>query len=299
MPNYASLANDSCGLYYNLVSGSASDVLGLRILNDTSGEPNFTAAAAYMPPQRDYAHIGSVAPYQKYSVSPDGRIKTGDGAIYTPTLASKDPGPGQLVFDPATVIPWPATNFSVSKSALVGSHLRVVAVTSFDPDTGAGFEEVAFGTMVQQQSVVYVRARGVVAGEAAPQPFLYFTASNASAAAPLDPASFYIALWQEQLLWNSTFSTAPSFVVPGQVCIHPCADGETKHFARWLAPFPLVEPAHSCSSIFATTDRSWRGTGTHAFFLLCSVMAGGFAFFSPVVLRDGRWLCFLFSCCAP
>ena len=100
MPAYAPLIANDCAYYAN-VAGGAGDWLGGRILNDTLGEPSFIAAAKYLPPQRDYASIGAINPYQKYSVSPDGRIKRADAAIYTTAVAANDTGPGTLVFDPA------------------------------------------------------------------------------------------------------------------------------------------------------------------------------------------------------
>lgn len=214
MPNYAYLANGTSD-FYGQVSGNLQDILGTQILNETAGEPTFVDVAKYLPPQRDYAHIGAVKPYQKYSVSPDGRVKTADGAIYTPTLEASDPGPGLMVFDPATILPWPQTNFSVSKSALVGGHLRVVAVTSFDPATGQGFEQVAFGPASFSPSSTFVRLRSVSAASPNP-PFLYYTAANNTKPTTLDETAFYESLYEEQALWNGTFSVAAGFNVPGQ-----------------------------------------------------------------------------------
>lgn len=161
MPNFNAIIDHDC-VYYGRVYGNATDYIGGMLLAESDGEPTFQQAIKYMPPQRDYAAIGGIEPYQKYSVSPDGRIKTADDAIYTPSNDVKDTGPGVLVFDPATVLPqghWPATNWTFAKSALVGNHLRVVSTIGFDNVTAKGYEQLAFAPASDVNAEVYVRLR--------------------------------------------------------------------------------------------------------------------------------------------
>lgn len=223
MPNYAGLiANESsCGSdYYARVSANASDVIADRIIAESvDGEASFLGAAKFLPPQRDYAIIGGIDSYDKYSVAPDGRIKAADDAIYVPGLAAADAGPGVLVFDPFVHLPKglvPATNFSVSKSALLGGSLRIVAVTSWEPTTLAGFEQIAFAPSAPVNGSALVRLRAVAGGvDAPPFQYSYFAASR-TGVAPLAAADFYAALWVEAALWNSALAAASVINLPGQ-----------------------------------------------------------------------------------
>ena len=218
MPAYKALVDNDC-TYYATVAGEANDWLGSRILNDTAGEPSFSAAAKYLPPQRDYASIGAIDPYQKYSVSPDGRIKRADAAIYTTAVTANATGPGTLVFDPARALPaglWPETNFSQLQSGLVGVFLRVVAVVGYEPTTGAGFELVAMAPASEPAASAYVRLR---AFDGALAPPAYFNASvdiPGVLGAPLTATAFYAALLAEQSAWNATLAPAASFSLPGR-----------------------------------------------------------------------------------
>ncbi len=104
-------------------------------------------------------------------------------------------GPGTLVFDPRAYLPyWPETNWTVTKAALVGGHLRVVAVVGFEPATGKGFEQVVFspaaGSDAAGGRAVYVRLRatdGPVGATAT-------AASFKAAGAPL-AYSYYVATY--------------------------------------------------------------------------------------------------------
>lgn len=217
MPSFAHLDDG----YYARVAAQPDDWLGQRVLNDTAGEPSFLAAAKYLPPQRDYASIGAVAPYQKWSVSPDGRIKAADSAIYTPAAAANETGPGRLVHDPRwylPAVPPSQPNFTFVKSALVGGHLRVVATVAYEPSTTAGFEQLAFAPASEPAASAYVRVRGTLGPEAPPFAYVYVNASlNSSRPIPLAPAAFYGALLAEQRLWNATLVNAgASFTLPGR-----------------------------------------------------------------------------------
>lgn len=222
MPNYNVLTENDC-IYYSRVAGDPTDWLAARIVNDTTdGEATYDAALKYLAPQRDYASIGAIKPYQKYSVSPDGRIKIADSDIYTTDTVATDVGPGVLVWDPRLALPpgtWPPTNFTFLKSALVGSHLRVVAVTAFEPSTGTGFEQVAFAPASEPAASVYIRLRAVGQGqEAPPFKYSYYNVSVTTRHQPqaLDPAVFFQALLQEQQLWNATLSLSTAYTLPGQ-----------------------------------------------------------------------------------
>ena len=218
MPNYAYLNDLSCS-YYNQVYSNKTDYIGSLILQETNGEADFVTAIKYLPPQRDYASIGPNRPYQKYSVSPDGRIKIADSDIWTTGDNVTETGPGVLVFDPALYVPWPATNFSTYKSALVGNHLRVISVVGYDVLSKMGFEEIAFSPMDQTGTTAYVRLRAYDVNDFS-GPYLYFMANGSINGAypvvPLDPTAFYSALIAEQTFWNETFSQATKYVLPGQ-----------------------------------------------------------------------------------
>jgi hypothetical protein len=180
------------------------------------GEASFINAIKYLPPQRDYASIGGIWPYNKFSVSPDARIKIADAAIYTPTNTRNESQPGVLVFDPASMIPdhWPATNWTFTKSALVGRWLRVVAVVGYSYDTGFGFEQIAFAPASEPAASAYVRLRPSEEGEWGG--FAYYHASSKVPTAALDPAAFYAALFAEQALWNATLAPAARYALPGR-----------------------------------------------------------------------------------
>ena len=217
MPRYSYLADQSCG-YYGNVYNNATDLIGTLLLSEPGGdgEANYANAIKYLPPQRDYASIGGIWPYNKFSVSPDGRIKIADDAIYTPTSSVNESQPGVLVFDPAKAIPaqWPVLNWTFTKSALVGRWLRVVAVVGYDYDTGFGFEEVAFAPASEPAASAYIRLRPTEEGEWGA--FAYFNASSKAPTTTLDPVPFYLALFAEQALWNQTFAPATQYILPGR-----------------------------------------------------------------------------------
>ena len=219
MPHYGYLADKACGYYYQ-VYNNASDFIGGEILAETGGEATYVAALKYLPPQRDYASIGGIEPYHKFSVSPDGRIKIADSDIWTTTEARNATGPGTLVFDPANYISalgsqWPETNWTYTKSALVGSHLRVVIVGGFSFDSFFGFEEVAFAPASEPAASAYIRLMGVE-DKVRTGNYSYFNASSFAPTAPLAADAFYTALLAEQTLWNSTFAPAAKYSLPGR-----------------------------------------------------------------------------------
>jgi hypothetical protein len=227
LPNYAALnanstpgANDGGG-YYARVSRNATDAIAARVLAEApDGEASFLGAAKFLPPQRDYAVIGGIWSYDKYSVAPDGRIKAADDAIYVPGLRSADAGPGVLVFDPLTHLPSgafsPSTNFSVQKNALVGGVLRVVSSASWEPAAAAGFEQLAFAPTWTVNGSALVRLRAAAGADAPPHTFAYFSASKAAGVAPLDAGDFYAALWLEAEGWRASLAPAAAYVLPGQ-----------------------------------------------------------------------------------
>lgn len=223
MPNYNYLLEEDC-LYWNKVDINSTDYIRARVMIDTNGQPTFAAAQSYMAPQRDYAHIGGIVPYQKYSVAPDGRIKLADGAIWTTDNLANETGPGTLIFDPLTYLPvgcWPLTNFTYSKSALVGGHLRVVSVTSYSPTTGNGFEQVAFAPASDPSNLVYISLQPVMANATGVKQYYLVDAKGTVTAG--SNAAFYDALYSEYSLWQSTLTngygtngTAATYALPGQ-----------------------------------------------------------------------------------
>ena len=161
MPNFNVLTDRDC-YYYARMYGYPLDYVGVELLKESNGEPTYQQAMKYMTPQRDYASIGAIEPYQKFSVSPDGRIKSADDTIWTPTENINVTGDGQMVFDPAHILPaghWPDTNWTVIKSALVGNHLRVVITIGHDNVTGKGYEQMAFAPASDPSGAAYVRLR--------------------------------------------------------------------------------------------------------------------------------------------
>ena len=99
-----------------------------------------------------------------------------DDQIYTPGASANETGPGTLVWDPRLYAPqlvWPATNFSQQKSALVGGHLRVVAVTAWDPPSGAGFEQVAFAPAATTTNDAWIRVQASMAHPCEPSMVLH------------------------------------------------------------------------------------------------------------------------------
>ncbi len=220
MPHYGYLASDPCQ-YYAQVYNNASDLIGQQILAETGGEATYEASIKYLPPQRDYASIGGIDPYNKFSVSPDGRIKIADSDIWTTSASRNETGPGKLVFDPADFLgalgaEWPATNFTFTKSALVGSHLRVVITAGFSYDSYFGFEQIAFAPASEPAASAYIRLGGFVDG-ARTGPVAYFNASSFAPTTPLAADAFYSALLAEQALWNATFaSPATAYALPGR-----------------------------------------------------------------------------------
>lgn len=220
--DYGGLLRDQPS-YYTHVNYNVTDYIGSRVLSDTSGEANFTAAAAYLPPVRDYGHIGSVNGTVKFSVSPDGLIKRSDGDIYTPATNAITPQPGQLVFHPADYLPyWPASNWSVTKSGLVGGSLRVVATAAFDPQAQLGFEQLAFCPGAAAEPTVYIRLQAITGNTAGSSsdmggPYQYFGVSADRIVTPMadDGAAFYAALFAEQAAWQQTFSGAAQLQLPG------------------------------------------------------------------------------------
>jgi hypothetical protein len=218
VPHYGYLADEACG-YYAQVYNNATDYIGQLILAETAGEPDYISAIKYLPPQRDYASIGGTEPYHKFSVSPDGRLKIADSDIWTTTEARNATGPGVLVFDPALYLDalgasWPVTNWTFTKSALVGRHLRVVIVAGFSFDSFVGFEQVAFAPASEPAASAYIRLRGVSDGQ--PSGFAYYNASSFAPVAELDPEAFYSALWLEQQLWNETLAPSAQYTLPGR-----------------------------------------------------------------------------------
>ena len=221
MPRYSYLGDAPCGYYSNVYSNATDWIAGQLLANAVDGEANFLDAIKYLPPQRDYASIGAIEPYNKFSVSPDGRIKIADSDIYTPTNAVNDTGPGVLVFDPAAHISalggaWPATNYTFTKSALLGRFLRIVSVTGYSYDTGYGFEQVAFAPAGEPSASAYIRLRASEEGEWGQPGFAYFNASSKASPAPLDPVTFYTAMLAEAALWNATLAPAAAYSLPGR-----------------------------------------------------------------------------------
>ncbi len=207
--SYASLV-ESQPSYYIMADYLPTDYLGGRAqaLSGPELETTYAAAASFLPPQRDYTSIGAIAPKQKFSVSPDGRIKSAYGDIYTPTLLANETGPGLLVWDPAlapalTPGTWPLGNWTATKSGLVGGFLRVVVTGAVDTARGVGFEQIAFAPASEPAASVYIRVRATATNEPMPQDAFYnVSLSMPLEPAPLDPAVFYEALVAEQALWE-------------------------------------------------------------------------------------------------
>jgi hypothetical protein len=115
------------------------------------GETTFEAAASRMVPTSEYAITGNVDAHTKFSVAPDGRVYLGNFSIYAgpehhPHVATgSDIQPGVLLFDPKRYVGWwPAagSNFSDTKTSVVGRYTRALTVTAWDVTAQRGFSLV-------------------------------------------------------------------------------------------------------------------------------------------------------------
>ena len=116
-----------------------TDWLKARMLMTADGEPTFNSAASLLPPSKDYAMVGNVAAHTKISVSPDGRLKSGNSSIFVAMEWGNITG-GSLLFDPRDHMAyWPVHNFSEYKSAVIGRFTRAVSVSAWDKAAQKGF----------------------------------------------------------------------------------------------------------------------------------------------------------------
>ena len=144
-PRYALEAVDRD--YFVKARDLPTDYLRERMCETTDGEPTFASAASLLPPSRDYAMVGNLAAHTKFSVSADGRVKSGNHSIYTP-MEQADVTNGadgsELLWDPRNHIAWwPVYNFSEYKSAVVGRTSRAVTVSAWDTTARRGFALMA------------------------------------------------------------------------------------------------------------------------------------------------------------
>jgi hypothetical protein len=116
-----------------------TDWLKAQMLMTNDGEPTFNSAASLLPPSKDYAMVGNVAAHTKISVSPDGRMKSGNHSIFVAMEWGNITG-GSLLFDPRDHVAfWPVHNFSEYKSAVIGRFTRAVSVSAWDKAARRGF----------------------------------------------------------------------------------------------------------------------------------------------------------------
>ena len=91
--------------------------------------------------------VGNIASHSKFSLALDGRIRSANFSIYSPTLlgnSTKGEEPSALLFDPRDVTAWwPEHNFSEYKSAIVGRYTRSVTVAAYDVPSAKGFSLLA------------------------------------------------------------------------------------------------------------------------------------------------------------
>ena len=120
------------------------DWLKSRMCNSSAdGEPTFESAASLLPPSRDYAMVGNVDAITKFSVSPDGRVTSGNHSIFTAMEQGNATG-STVLFDPRNHTRfWPEHNFSEYKSAVVGRVSRAVSVSAWHAPAGKGFAMMA------------------------------------------------------------------------------------------------------------------------------------------------------------
>jgi hypothetical protein len=133
--------------YFDKARDSPTDYLRERMCETTDGEPTFASAASLLPPSRDYAMVGNSVAHTKFSVSADGRVKSGNHSIYTP-MEQADVTNGadgsELLWDPRNHTAWwPVYNFSEYKSAVVGRTSRAVTVSAWDTTARRGFALMA------------------------------------------------------------------------------------------------------------------------------------------------------------
>jgi hypothetical protein len=55
---------------------------GCRFLKKSAfGETEFSAAASFLAPSKDYGEVGNVASHTKFVVAPDGRVRCANGSV--------------------------------------------------------------------------------------------------------------------------------------------------------------------------------------------------------------------------
>ena len=86
--------------------------------------------------------VGTIDAHSKFSLALDGRVRSANFSIYSPTLRGNETS-GQeysaLLWDPrARVKWWPTTNWSEYKSALVGRYTRAVTIGAWTPSSSSG-----------------------------------------------------------------------------------------------------------------------------------------------------------------
>ena len=145
-PRY-SLADHSPS-YWRDTRDDPHDLVKTRALAASEfGEATFDAFASLLPPTKDYMEVGNIGSHSKFSLALDGRVRSANFSIYSPTLVGNSTTghePSALLFDPRDVVRWwPPHNFSEYKSAVVGRYTRAVAIAAFDAPSGRGFSLLA------------------------------------------------------------------------------------------------------------------------------------------------------------
>ncbi|EDQ93034.1 uncharacterized protein MONBRDRAFT_22383 [Monosiga brevicollis MX1] len=138
-------------MYYDLLSGSLTDLVATDILAKTS-EPTSEELLKYMTPTPDYGLLGTVKSTMKWTTAIVGRIKRADDYLMEFPANLSFPSPGSVVFDPLTHLKSRPQNYSVVKNGLFGGYYRVVMTSARNPNTPQGFEQVAFAADLADRS---------------------------------------------------------------------------------------------------------------------------------------------------
>ena len=184
--------------YFTKASNVANDYIGQRILNDSKyREASFLTAAKFLPPTADYVVIGDTHAPVKAVVTMDGKIKRSDGGDNEPLLEHQQNmqcdtsvqcntpprdrsycyrgncvGGGGTVFDGAAyldIAPPTPGHFRQMQTGVLGGHLRVAAVATFDNTSAqmVGFEMLALGPLSFDNDTLLVAIRSVSIASAA------------------------------------------------------------------------------------------------------------------------------------
>ena len=132
------------------------------------------------------------------------------------------------MFDGPSVLGFASGLFSEMQSGVLGGHLRVAVVGAFDQQSQRGLEMMALGPLAADNDtiVVAIRPHTPSANESARWSFDYFSVSldrrHPGNSTPIPPSTFYLAVLEHAIEWNTAFETGMQVCESGVCCIHVC-----------------------------------------------------------------------------